>query len=82
MQRKAPEENKDLSSWSCMYSTTGMKRNGIYAYGKDKTWGDEGVSTDRMRMSSQGGIMGYRAMGISESYRWPEGKSKAHGWIF
>ncbi|CAP95509.1 hypothetical protein PCH_Pc21g06120 [Penicillium rubens Wisconsin 54-1255] len=36
----------------------------------------------RMRMSSQGGIMGYRAMGISESYRWPESKSKAHGWIF
>lgn len=26
--------------------------------------------------------MGYRAMGISESYRWPEGNSKAHGWIF
>lgn len=27
-------------------------------------------------------INGYKAMGISESYRWPEDESKAHGWIF
>lgn len=47
-----------------MYSTTGIRRNRIYAYGKDKNMGRRGgINRSNGKDEAARGIMGYRAMG-------------------